>query len=148
MSLTWRLAGAVAVDSAGYPTFPILPDCPGIYRFDFGIESGHRTLYIGEAKNLSKRTGQYRAAKRDRSHALTSRRLHLRMIEHLLGGGTITMAVTTEVTLGDGSSANLNRKSGRLLGESAAAVLAHREPEILLLNKDDELGIPEPFERL
>jgi hypothetical protein len=141
LSFAWRLAGPVEIDPEGHPVFPPLPDRPGLYRFDFGAdETGRALWYIGEAKNLRNRAGQYRAAKRDRRRLLTSRRLHLLMVEHLAAGGLIAMAVVTEVTFADGSAVNVGRKSGRLLGESAAVVLAKRDPNVIVLNRDDELA--------
>jgi hypothetical protein len=137
----WQRAGSITLDAQGYPSFPLLPAAPGIYRFDFGIDGdGLRVVYIGEGKNVAKRAMQYRNAKVDRERALTSRRLHRAMAEHLQTGGEIEMSVVLAAHFADGSLVNLGQKSGRLLIESGAVVLAQLDPVVRLLNVDRDLG--------
>jgi hypothetical protein len=138
----WSNTGRVTLDRSGFPQFPALPDLPGLYRFDFGADDdGRSVLYIGESKKLSERARQYRRAKTDRTTALTSRRLHRTMVEHLSSGGEITMFIVTEVRLGDNTVISLGRKSGRLLAESAAVVSTHLDPRVVILNIDDDLSL-------
>jgi hypothetical protein len=139
---TWSNAGTVTLDRSGFPLFPALPDLPGLYRFDFGADADGRTvLYIGESKKLSGRARQYRRAKTDRTTALTSRRLHRKMVEHLSSGGQILMSIVTEVGLGTETSISLGRKSARLLAESAAVVSTYLDPRVVVLNIDDDLSL-------
>jgi hypothetical protein len=95
---TWQCVGSIVLDEKGYPSFPSLPSAPGIYRFDFGIDGdGLRVVYIGEGKNVANRAIQYRNAKVDRKRALTSRRLHRAMVQHLQAGGEIEMSMSRAV---------------------------------------------------
>jgi hypothetical protein len=138
----WCNAGSVTLDRAGFPLFPALPSLPGLYRFNFGANSeGKTVLYIGESKELSDRARQYRRAKTDRTKALTSRRLHRKIVEHLSEGGTIMMSIVTEVRLGDNTSVSLGRKSGRLLAESAAVVSTYLDPRVEIVNIDDDTSL-------
>lgn len=138
---TWNEVGHVVLDEAHFPSFPALPDDPGLYRFEFGTDGdGRKVYYIGESKNLSGRARQYRRAKMDREKPLTSRRLHRKMVEHLSDGGKITMFIVTDVELGGGLRLPLSRKSGRLLAESAAVVTAQLDAGVILLNIDKDLS--------
>jgi hypothetical protein len=138
---TWNRVGVVILDKSGFPVFPALPDDPGLYRFDFGIDaSGQRIHYIGESKNLRRRAQQYQRSKVDRKKALTSRRLHRQMVDHLSSGGEIVMFIVTDAELAGGMPLGLGRKSARLLAESAAVVAAQLDTRLMLLNIDEELA--------
>jgi hypothetical protein len=137
VSYKWLGAGLVTLDGAGYPSFPPLPAGPGLYRFDFGIdEEGRRVIYVGEGKSISGRARQYRNAKVDRKRALTSRRIHRAMVDHLVAGRQIAMSVVVTAGFADGSSVDFGKKSGRLLIESAAVVMAQLDGSVRLLNVD------------
>lgn len=139
LSYTWLRAGFVTLNASSYPVLPPLPDVPGMYRFDFGRgDDGRRTIYIGEGKSIRARGLQYRNAKRDRKRALTSRRMHRAMVVHLQGSGVIEMSVIVEASMASGDLINLGRKSGRLVVESAAVVLAQIDPAIRVLNIDED----------
>jgi hypothetical protein len=138
---TWQCVGSIVLDEKGYPSFPSLPSAPGIYRFDFGIDGdGLRVVYIGEGKNVANRAIQYRNAKVDRKRALTSRRLHRAMVQHLQAGGEIEMSMVLAAHFADGSVVNFGQKSGRLLVESGAVVLAQLDPVVRAMNVDRDLG--------
>lgn len=144
LSLTWRLAGAVTLDSAGAPLFPTLPSKPGLYRYDFGTDdAGVRTYYIGESQDLARRARNYRGAKTDRSTQRTSRRIHLEVIEHLMLGGSIDFAIATEVRVAGDVAVDLRLKSARRMAENAAVLVAQTSDQIRVLNIDAELGDPE-----
>jgi len=62
----WHSLGAVSISNKGVPEFPLLPNfpaesatkgVPGVYRLTFN--NGH--IYIGKAKNLRLRFGNYRS---------------------------------------------------------------------------------------
>lgn len=144
VSFTWRLAGTVTLDSRGVPRFPELPDVPGLYRFDFGRnEQGIRTLYIGEAKSIANRAGQYRRSRADGKRPnRTSRRMFKALIAHLSEGGRVDFAIATDVAV-DGRPTPLTMKSVRLLAESAAVLSAQFDPSIIVLNIDAVLLIEE-----
>jgi hypothetical protein len=144
LSLTWRLAGAVTLDSAGVPNFPRLPSKPGLYRYDFGTDdAGVRTYYIGESQDLARRARNYRGAKTDRSTQRTSRRIHLEIIEHLMMGGSIDFAIATEVSVDGDVAVDLRLKSARRMAENAAVLVAQTSDQVRVLNIDADLGDPE-----
>ncbi|CAI9419241.1 hypothetical protein [Nocardioides sp. T2.26MG-1] len=144
LSLTWRLAGAVTLDSAGVPDFPTLPSKPGLYRYDFGTDdAGVRTYYIGESQDLARRARNYRGAKTDRSTQRTSRRIHLEIIEHLMMGGSIDFAIATEVSVDGDVAVDLRLKSARRMAENAAVLDAQTSDQVRVLNIDADLGDPE-----
>ena len=144
VSFTWRLAGNVTLDAKGVPRFPAVPDAPGLYRFDFGQdERGIRTLYIGEAKSIVNRAGQYRRARSDgRRPNRTSRRMYKGLVAHLGALGQVDFAIATDVAV-DGRPAPLTMKSARLLAESAAVLAAQSDPGIIVLNIDEQLVVEE-----
>jgi hypothetical protein len=74
------------------------------------------------------------------SVAATSRRLHRAMVEHLQTGGEIEMSVVLAAHFADGSIVNFGQKSGRLLVESGAVVLAQMDPVVRVMNVDRDLG--------
>lgn len=140
-SFTWHRAGAITLEPSDIPLFPALPQQPGLYRIQLITDNVRmRIFYIGESKDVRGRARQHRNATVDRVRSLTSRRVHQVMVEHLTAGGEITMDIALEAQLGDGSLANLRRKSGRLLAESAAIVLAQLDPTVRLLNLDAQPG--------
>jgi hypothetical protein len=141
VAFNWLDAGWVGLDPLGVPSFPALPQLPGLYRYDFGTgPDGTRRLYVGESKNLSDRASQYRKAKRDRARLRTSRRIHKELVAHLSAGGSVGFAIATSARLGDGGELDLRFKSARCLAENAAVVLARSQPHVRMLNIDAELG--------
>lgn len=144
LRLTWRLAGAVSLDSAGLPLFPALPSAPGLYRYDFGTdEAGVGTYYIGESQDLARRARNYRGAKTDRSTQRTSRRIHLEVVEHLVEGGSIDFAIATEVNVDGDVAVDLRLKSARRMAENAAVLAAQTSDQVRVLNIDADLEDPE-----
>jgi hypothetical protein len=141
VGFSWLRAGAVTLDHEGLPLFPPLPSSPGLYRYDFGLDSaGVRTLYIGESVNLARRGRNYRNAKSDNSRQRTSRRIHREIVGHLAAGGAIEFAVATTVWWGEGEGLDLRLKSVRRLAENAAVLLAQTRAGTRVLNIDAELG--------
>jgi hypothetical protein len=138
---TWLRAGSVFLDADGLPSFPTLPQQPGLYRFDFGTDDeGVRTIYVGESMSLRQRASNYRNAKTDRSRQRTSRRIHKEIVAHVSAGGTIGFAIATAVVLADGQVADLRLKSARRLAENAAVLSAQLEQGITVLNIDADLA--------
>ncbi len=134
VGLNWRLAGAVVLDSDGFPSFPLLRRGPGLYRFDFGIDvAGIRTLYFGESKSVAGRASNYRNAKTDRSTQQTSRRIHKEVVEHLVRGGTIEFAIATEVH-SNSSTIDLRSTAARRFAENAAVFIAQTTADTRVLN--------------
>jgi hypothetical protein len=124
----WTHVGSVKLDEAdGRLRFPTLPRAPGVYQLDLTTAAGDRTAYVGETDNLLRRAQNYRTpGPRQR----TSLRLNARMVEVLAGGGAIVMATATEaeLELDDWRGPlDLSKKSGRLLAESAALLIAGRD---------------------
>ncbi|MBO0609889.1 hypothetical protein [Myceligenerans salitolerans] len=137
---TWLLAGEVTLDEDGIPAFPMLPDRPGLYRFDFGRdEEGTRVIYVGESVSIRRRASNYRNAKTDRSQERTSRRIHKEIVSHLGRGGTITFAIADEVVLVYGGPVDLRLRSGRRLAENAAVLASQLDPAVAVLNIDTDL---------
>jgi hypothetical protein len=141
VSFDWHRAGEVTLDAIGLPKFPSnLPNQPGLYRFDFGLDNtGNRRYYIGESKNLEQRASNYANAKKDGGRNRTSRRIHKEVIQHLSDGGSIEFAITTAARV-EGETVDLRRKSARCVAENAAVLLAQTTPRTLALNIDAELG--------
>jgi hypothetical protein len=128
VSFTWRDAGAVTLDGTGKPSFPPLPEVPGMYRLTLtGPDWQSRArVYIGETDNLRRRlAGNYRNPGPSQQ---TSQRVNALLRDQLTRGGTVALAVTTDATTtleADSTrSMDLTRKAGRLLVENAALVLA------------------------
>lgn len=141
MAFSWLGAGSIILDSAGLPKFPTLPRRPGLYRYDFGLDSGGvRTFYIGESVELARRASNYRNAKTDRSRQRTSRRIHKEIVGHLSSGGSIEFAIATSVRWSEDEELDLRLKSARRLAENAAVLLAQLQPSIRVLNIDADLG--------
>lgn len=139
LNYTWLRAGVVVLDVSGLPLFPPLPLGPGLYRFDFGLDDdGRRAVYIGEGKSIAKRAVQYRNANDDRKRALTSRRLRRAVVDHLATGQKIEMSVIVAAHVANGSTITFGQKSGRLLVESAAVVLAQLDTTVCVLNVDHD----------
>lgn len=143
----WLRAGPVCLDSSGLPKFPALPRVPGLYRYDFGLDSsGVRILYIGESVELARRASNYRNAKTDRSRQRTSRRIHKEIVRHLAAGGSIEFAIATQVAIHSSEAPDLRLKSARRLAENAAVLRAQTTPNTRVLNIDADLGEPEDEE--
>lgn len=147
VAFEWLRAGPITLDDAGLPKFATLPQVPGLYRYDFGVDSsGARTLYIGESVQLARRASNYRNAKTDRSRQRTSRRIHQEIVKHLHAGGSIDFAIATSVYLGDGQATDLRLKSARRLAENAAVLVAQTTLSTVVLNIDADLADPDPEE--
>lgn len=143
VTVTWRLAGPIALDGEHLPIFPPLPSQPGLYRYDFGMDDrGVRTVYIGESQDLARRARNYRGAKTDRSTQKTSRRIHTEIVGHVLAGGSLEFAIATEVVIQDGGEADLRLKSARRLAENAAVLMAQQAVGVRVLNIDADLVEP------
>lgn len=139
-SFDWHLAGPITLDQSGTPVFPPMPNLPGLYRFDFGVDrSGIRRLYVGESDDLRRRASNYRNAKKDGGNNRTSRRIHKELVTHLVAGGGIEFAITTNVRIVGDIAADLRLKSARRLAENAAVLLAQTTPGIRALNIDVDL---------
>ncbi len=137
---TWLRAGGLSLDHAGVPVFPSLPNRPGLYRFDFGLDDeGVRILYIGESVSLRQR--QQLPERQDRPfRQRTSRRIHKEVVAHLSSGGAIEFAIAIEVLLGsDGRTPDLRLRSARRLAENAAVLSAQLEEGVAVLNIDADL---------
>lgn len=137
VSFNWHHAGQLTLDTGGKPHFPPLPDLPGLYRYDFGMdEQGVRTVYIGESQSLRKRARNYRIGN---PRQQTSHRINNEVVAHLSAGGTIEFAITTLVTI-NCVSAELRLTSARRAAEHNAVLLAQTAPNIRVLNIDVDLG--------
>ena len=130
VSFVWSRAGAVALDRGGKLVFPSpLPAQPGLYRLTL-VGSGSRDrVYVGESDNLRRRLGtNYRnPGPRQR----TSLRVNGLLVEHVRGGGVVSVDLATEAVLERHGvpveALDLSRKAGRLLAENAALVVAALE---------------------
>jgi hypothetical protein len=141
VAFSWHRAGQITLDASSAPVFPPLPKLPGLYRFDFGVDSaGTRMLYIGESEELRRRGSNYRNAKRDGGRNRTSRRIHKEIVAHLLAGGAIEFTITTEAHIDGDVAADLRLKSARRLAENAAVLFAQTSPGVRVLNIDADLG--------
>lgn len=139
VTFRWYAAGEITLDTSGAPLFPRLPSLPGLYRFTFTGADGDRT-YVGESADLAKRARQYRNAKRDRTRARTSRRLHKEFVAHLALGGTVSFAIATEVRIdGRERELDLRLKSARRLAENAAVLTLQLRGDVVL-NIDTDIG--------
>jgi hypothetical protein len=141
VAFEWHQAGPITLDANGAPKFPAMPKLPGLYRFDFGLDSaGIRTLYIGESEELRRRASNSRNARKDGGHNRTSRRIHKEVVTHIGEGRSIEFAITTEVGIVGDVSADLRLRSARRLAENAAVLLAQTTPGARVLNIDADLG--------
>jgi hypothetical protein len=118
VSFTWRDAGAVTLDGTGKPTFPPLPEAPGLYRLTLTGRDGQirARVYIGETDNLRRRlAGNYRNPGPSQQ---TSQRVNALLRDQLSAGGAVALAVTTDATTtleaGPTRPIDLARKAGRL----------------------------------
>ena len=140
VGFSWLRAGPVTLDGGGLPHFPPLPGQPGLYRFDFGLDSdGVRTLYIGESVDLARRGRNYRNAKSDNSRQRTSRRIHREIVGHLSAGGHIEFAFAIAAHWQDGDALDLRLVSARRRAENAAVLLGQTEQRFRVLNIDAEV---------
>jgi hypothetical protein len=115
----WISIGVVAVEE-GMLRFPVAPEEPGIYQFDFG-----QSVYIGETDRLRRRFQHYRTPGPSQH---TNIRLRARILAHIDGGGTVMVSIATHATvIVDSTESNLDfsRKASRLMVESAALTSAH-----------------------
>lgn len=139
VEFTWLRAGELSLDGDGLPLFPLLPDGPGLYRFDLGVdEGGVRALYVGESSSFRRRASNYRNAKTDRSRQRTSRRIHNEVVTHLGNGGSIESAIITEILVG-GEKADLRLRSARRPAENAAVFLEQMTRDVTVMNIDETL---------
>ncbi len=112
VQMVWLSAGTVELDGLGKLTFAHLPVRPGVYRFTLtGEDSGRVSVYIGESDNLARRMGNYR---NPGPTQLTNLRMHARMDEVLIAGGTVNVAVAIEVAV-DGQIVDLTARPARQL---------------------------------
>lgn len=119
----WLAAGSVVVDASGKPTFPPVPACPGMYRFNLADSDGSPLgIYIGESDNLSRRMGNYRNPGPSQP---TNQRLNARFLDVLGKRGSVSVAIVVEVTVDD-ETLDLASKPARLLAENAALIRAHQ----------------------
>jgi hypothetical protein len=115
----WRPAGEVQLQ-AGRLVFPSVAAGPGVYRMPLVRADGGASSYIGEAGDIGRRHGNYVGGPIGQK---TSRRVHLRLIDHLTAGGHIELTVITEATIvvgGRRKRLDLRLKRSRLLVENAA----------------------------
>jgi hypothetical protein len=122
--LQWTATGAVTLDPAGKPFFGALESRAGLYRMTVtGAGLARPKIYIGETDNLRRRlSGNYR---NPGPRQQTSLRINALLCEHLGAGGSVALAVATEVDLrvaGVAEKLDLTRKAARLLAENAALV--------------------------
>jgi hypothetical protein len=118
VEFAWREVGALRLES-GRLRFPVVPDLPGVYRFDLSDR-----VYIGEADRLRRRFQHYRSPG---ARQATNVRLNSLMLVLLGAGGTIKVWVITSARVdvdGHGEPLDLRHKVARLLVESAALTAA------------------------
>ena len=125
IDVIWEPVGTVHVDTKGRLQFPVVANCPALYRF--WIETGDERplVYLGEASDLRRRLQWYRTPG---SRQPTNVRMNTVLLEALGAGGQVTLWVATaaSVAFGTGRPAGLDltRKSKRLAAEQAAIVEA------------------------
>jgi hypothetical protein len=115
---TWTEVGRVVLIEEKL-RFPVVPDVPGIYRFELGDR-----WYIGEADRLRRRFQHYRTPGPTQS---TNLRLNALMRQLLADSADIVVSTITSVTVeidGHALPVDLAHKEARLLVESAALVAA------------------------
>jgi hypothetical protein len=124
----WRTAGAITI-ADGQLVFPRLPAMPGLYRMSLtGRPAQSRArIYVGETDNLQRRASGYRNPFESQT---TNLRLNAAIRSHLDAGGVVRLDIATVLHFhpptADASAVtlDLSRKAVRVLGESAALVLA------------------------
>ncbi len=128
----WRDFGGVVLDSGGKPTFDRLPEIPAVYRISMTARPGQVTprRYVGESDNLRRRSGNYRNPGPSQR---TSLRVNGLLREHLAAGGAVRLAGVIDATWRLDAEAetalDLTTKSGRLLVENAALLIARASGE-------------------
>lgn len=126
VAFRWQRLGVVTLDAAGKLAFPSgVPATPGLYRLTLRNTTGRNQIYIGETINLRQRISHYRVP---RPSQTTNIRINALILEHLRSGLETILDVSDQACLESPSTTartlDLSRKSGRLLAESAALVLA------------------------
>lgn len=128
VSLRWRDAGVVALDSDGEIVFPRLPPVAGLYEMTFaGVgELARPRVYIGESDNLRRRVMHYRNPGPTQD---TNLRLNAAIKSQLAASGGVRLAIATEAQVvldgaGGPQPLDLAQKPSRLLAESAELVVA------------------------
>jgi hypothetical protein len=119
VDFSWEGIGEVAVES-GSLRFPRAPECPGVYKFDFG-----QSVYIGETDRFPRRFQHYRTPGPSQP---TNVRLKSRMLEHIDADKTVVVSIITRATInvdGVDSQLDLTKKASRLLLESAILSSSH-----------------------
>jgi len=135
--LRWLDAGTVTLDPGGKPTFEPLEDVPGLYRMTLtgGAAGARPRVYVGESDSLPRRlSGNYCNPGAGQQ---TSLRINALLRDHLTVGGSVALAIATQATVwleGVEGPLNLARKTGRLLAENAALVLAQATDDADIAN--------------
>jgi hypothetical protein len=116
----WSSAGEITLQD-GRPTFPRLPEGPGLYRFTFEGGDQARAVYIGESDGLRRRAQHYRTPGATQR---TNLRMNKEIVEALAGGFVVTVATITSASVAiDGNASrpvDLSRKTSRQIVENAA----------------------------
>ncbi len=123
IGLRWRTAGRLALDDRGKIVAPALDDLPGLYSIRLITAEGLEHRYIGESDNLRRRFGNYRNPGPTQS---TSIRINAEILNLLRTGGTVTVAIASDLWLGNDSAVldlDLREKSIRRLFENLAISL-------------------------
>ena len=114
----WLNAGEVTLEDGRLST-PTLGGSPGIYRFALCDASGEvASYYVGETDDLARRMNGYRNPGATQA---TNSRMNPRLRAILAAGGSVSVNVVLEATLG-GSPLDFGHKPARLVVENAELV--------------------------
>lgn len=129
----WQHLGSLRLDSKGQLVFPMVPACPGLYRFRL-VKNNTPQHYIGETVELRRRFQQYR---RPGSSQATNIRMNTLLTKHLESGNKINVCtinnIATLLVNNREVQANLSDKAIRRLIENAA-LLSDQSKGIETLN--------------
>jgi hypothetical protein len=138
LNFEWKPIGEILLNQNNRLVFSVsleIKNIPAVYRFEILHKDGRKSLYIGEAKIINRRFGNYRTGSKRQK---TSHRIRNVLEQVLQEGAEIFVSAVINNAFfdkGDGPvPIDLSSKSARCCLENAALIFAD-DGKIEILNK-------------